>query len=1120
MNADHLCAKLIAIVVTCCPSAALMADDSAVASYAKLITAEPSLAAYWPLQADMQAGKGNAHGEAMGGQPKFGEGPGDGKAIALQGGQFVTMGETPQLDLKETTVELWFRPDYAPPAKYNPCLIAKRAVGDHGNTRFSIHTWHDYSVLAVWNGRAVMRYAPPEGKLARGQWHHLAVTSTAKKQQMYLNGVSCALTGPDDAFSFDRAKLPLSVGSSTSTGQELFEGAVAHVAIYNKTLSEAQIAEHVDAMGWQQRRLEIVAARKAQAEREAKLRAEREARRAERLAVLMSSEKLFAPGEQTVYRDDHLSAVRLPLGGIGAGTIQINGKGEREVWQIFNNYQHVTIPNSFFSVRAKVAGDEAVVRAMQTTAVGPFAAMKELTFRGEYPFAWYEFEDGDVPAKVSLEAFSPLIPMNAKDSAIPCAIFNLTAKNTGEKDLEISFLAAQQNAVGYTDGGAIADRTFVGYGGNRNRVVKDEGATSLELTAEKDAASPGFGTMNMSALCDEVSGTASFSSLNALLTDFAEDGSLTGPEQTGPTPAGETADGALAVPLILKPGEERTVTFVLAWHFPNAKHGGWQAWNATGNMYTNWWPDAAGVSRDVRARLETLTNETRLYHDTFFATKLPHWLRDRISSQVAVLRSKTCFWAEDGYVGAWEGCCPNSGCCPGNCTHVWHYAQAHARLWPEIGRLMREQIYAMQDENGALPHRLTPKFGPAADGQLGDVLGAYREHLCSQDGEWLASMWPKIKRTMEHTIATWDPNEDGVLAGAQHNTLDGSLGGSTTWIGTLYLAALEATARMAELQGESELAKHYRKIRVSGAKLQNETLWDGEYYVQVRDPQPRHDYADGCAIDQILGEWWARQVAIEPALPADRSRTAMGSLIKYNFRTDFHGVRQAPRKFVHDDDAGLQMIQWPKNPRPSPTILYGDEVMTGFEYSAAAAMIQLGMLREGFMITRAVHDRYDGRLRTGLTPTKTASWGYSGNPFGDDECGKFYARAMSVWSILLACQGFIYDGPAACIGFKPVWQPENHVSFFTGADGYGLFRQRRENGQQVAEIELKRGQLEVREMVFELPNNIEPKGVVVHLDEQELTANVSHDSELRLVLAEPIHLAPNQVLRVRATWQD
>jgi len=183
-------------------------------------------------------------------------------------------------------------------------------------------------------------------------------------------------------------------------------------------------------------------------------------------------------------------------------------------------------------------------------------------------------------------------------------------------------------------------------------------------------------------------------------------------------------------------------------------------------------------------------------------------------------------------------------------------------------------------------------------------------------------------------------------------------------------------------------------------------------------------------------------------------------------------------------------------------------------------MIQLGMLREGFMITRAVHDRYDGRLRTGLTPTKTASWGYSGNPFGDDECGKFYARAMSVWSILLACQGFIYDGPAACIGFKPVWQPENHVSFFTGADGYGLFRQRRENGQQVAEIELKRGQLEVREMVFELPNNIEPKGVVVHLDEQELTANVSHDSELRLVLAEPIHLAPNQVLRVRATWQD
>jgi len=1093
----------------------LAAEKQTAEKYAELVAAESSLAAYWPLQADLKDAKGDTHGEAKGGDPQFAEGPGGGKAVALAEGRFVTMGETPRLDLKETTVELWFRPDYAPPAKYNPCIIAKRAEGLPKDTRFSIHPWNDYSSVAVWNGRSVMRYTPPEGKLARGQWHHLAVTCTAQKQQMYLNGVPCTLTDADDVFSFGNVKLPLSIGSSTPAGQELFEGRIAHVAIYNKALAEEAIAKHVDAMGWQDRRLKMVAALKEQAEREAKLRAEREARRAERLAVLMSSEKLFALGKQQVYRGEYLAAVRLPLGGIGAGTIQINGKAEREVWQIFNNYQHVTIPNSFFAVRAKPAGGKAVVRAMQTAAVGPFAAMEKLAFRGEYPFAWYDFEDAAVPATVRMEAFSPLIPMNAKDSAIPCAIFNLTAENTGKENVEISFLATQQNAVGYTAGGVVAGRKLAGYGGNRNRVVKKAGATTLEMSAEKDRAAAGFGDMCLAAVGDAVTGTASWSSLDALLTDFADDGSLTGPEQIDPTPAGETADGALAVSLKLKPGEKRTVTFVLTWYFPNAQHGGWQAWKASGNMYTNWWTGAADVSRDVRSRLESLTDQTRLYHDTFYATKLPHWLCDRISSQVAVLRSKTCFWAKNGYFGAWEGCCPNSGCCPGNCTHVWHYAQAHARLWPEIGRRMRQQIYAVQHDSGALPHRLTPKFGPAADGQLGDVLGAYREHLCSTDGQWLASMWPKVKKTMEHAVATWDPNEDGVLAGAQHNTLDGQLGGSTTWIGTLYLAALEASARMAELQGEPDLAKRYRKIRAAGAKTQDETLFNGEYYVQLRDPQPRHDYADGCAIDQVLGEWWARQVGIAPALPEDRVRTAMRSLIKYNFRTDFHGIRQAPRKFVHDDDAGLQMIQWPKNPRPRPTILYGDEVMTGFEYSAAGAMIQLGMLKEGFMITRAIHDRYDGRLRTGLTPTRTASWGYSGNPFGDDECGKFYARAMSVWSILLACQGFEYDGPAGVIGFKPVWQPEDHVSFFTAAAGYGLFTQRRADGVQTERIEVKQGKLAVREMVFELPDEAKPETVTVESGEKKIPATFeTAGRELRIKLTEPITLEADAALIV------
>jgi len=97
----------------------------------------------------------------------------------------------------------------------------------------------------------------------------------------------------------------------------------------------------------------------------------------------------------------------------------------------------------------------------------------------------------------------------------------------------------------------------------------------------------------------------------------------------------------------------------------------------------------------------------------------------------------------------------------------------------------------------------------------------------------------------------------------------------------------------------------------------------------------------------------------------------------------------------------MQMITWPLGGRPDPghSIIYADEVMSGFEYSAAAAMVQAGLLREGFAVVHAAWLRYDGRLRPNLSG---GAWGYSGNPFCDDECGRFYARPMSIWSMLLA----------------------------------------------------------------------------------------------------------------------
>lgn len=1075
-----------------------LGEETGAAAYAKRIAAEPDLVASWPLGGTLQPAKGTIVPQAKGGEPQFGEGPGGGKAILLEGGRYLTLGNTPELDLRQTTIELWFRPTFKSGPGYNPCILAKRGDGDHAVTRFSLHLFGDYSCLAVWNGRAVMQYVVGDGPLVRGQWYHVALTCTPDQMRLYVDGVPAVLTGTAGNFSFDRTGLPLSIGSSQARGAEILSGGVAGVAIYRRALPEAAVAAHVDAMGWQARRLNLVGLQKARAEREMKRRAELDAQRELRRAELLSDPALLGRGQPTVYRGDYLGAIRFTLGGIGAGSIQINGRAQREIWQIFNNYTQSEVPNSFFAVRVKSGDGPAVVRALQTAPVGPFPAMRELSFRGEYPLAWYTFDDPGLPVKVSMEAFNPLVPLAAKDSSIPCAIFNLTAENPSDRPVEVSFLATQQNAVGYLGNAPIQDRAYAGYGENKNEVLRDPKAVILSMTSAGPKTKPGWGDMALAAMTPEASGTAAWESLESLAVEFGSSGVVTGPAASGPTPAGRTIDGALTVAFRLGPGQKRTVPFVLTWYFPNVKHGT-DRWNCEGNMYANHWPSALGVARDLQPRLGDLTERTRLFHDSVYASNLPYWLLDRITSQVAVLRSQTCFWGKDSYFGAWEGCNLDCGCCQGNCNHVWHYAQAHARLFPEIARLMRAQEFRYQAANGAIPHRQFKEF-PACDGQCGAVLNSYREHLMSPDRKWLDANWPAIKQAMEYVIVTWDKNEDGVLAGPQWNTLDGALGGSTSWLGTMYLAALAAAEKMAALENDPQAAKRYAAIRTSGSKLQDETLFNGEYYIQLPDPEGREDYGTGCSIDQLLGQWWADQLDLGRLYPLEDEQSALKALFKYNFRGNMHGLRQLPRKFVADDDPATQMITWPKGPRPAKCILYGDEAMTGFEYAAAAAMVRAGLLREGLCMTRGVWIRYDGRLRQGV-----AHGGFNGNPFGDDECGKYYARAMSVWSLLLACQGLVYDGPAGLIGFRPVWKPEDHASFFTAAEGWGMFAQRRTPESQTARIDLRSGKLRVTTLVLQIPEGTKPSQIAVQSQGQAVPSTFAVDrQDVRITLEKPL----------------
>ena len=276
--------------------------------------------------------------------------------------------------------------------------------------------------------------------------------------------------------------------------------------------------------------------------------------------------------------------------------------------------------------------------------------------------------------------------------------------------------------------------------------------------------------------------------------------------------------------------------------------------------------------------------------------------------------------------------------------------------------------------------------------------------------------------------------------------------------------------------GDKASASTYNKIWTVGVVNQNAQLWDNNlgYYKEKTENLPNTKVmGDAVSIDMLLGQWWANQLGLGQIYPQDRSRDALLKIYTTNKFTDTgSGYKAAFRDFLGTGDTGWQMFKHPAEV-PKNTILYYNEVMSGFEYAAAATMLQYGMVDEGLDIVKAISERYDGRLRAkGEVHMANNSTVFgTGSPFGEDECGDYYGRALSSWSVLTALQGFIYDGPQQTIGFAPLWQPENHSSFFSTSDAWGLFTQTRSKRSQTSIITVKHGDAQIKNIVLAAPDN-------------------------------------------------
>lgn len=869
-----------------------------------------------------------------------------------------------------------------------------------------------------------------------------------------------------------------------------------------------------------------------------------------------------------IYRGAKTSQISFPLGGIGTGCIGLAGNGRLIDWEIFNRPNKGSVNGfSHFAIRAERDDKVIDARILHGDLHAPFQGelqgaifnsfgwgprreyltglphFKDAEFRGEFPLAELTFHDETFPGQVKLSAFNPFIPLNADDSGIPAAFFEISVTNTTDAPLTYTFVgvvtnplpANNLNSIEQTDWG---DLLYLHSDG-----VQPGAVNYGNVTLATDAAPKGLPADDVKVSWQQYwFRGAWFDNLEVYWNDLKtpgplknrvyNDGAVRG---SGPR-FNKQDEGLLAVHVPVQPGETRQVRFVISWSFPTCEN----YWKQDGvtrptwqNYYATQWADSKASAQYALANWDRLYRETKLFKDTLFGSTMPPAAIDAIAGNIAILKSPTCLRLEDGTFYGWEGLHPHAGCCEGSCTHVWNYQQALPFLFPALERSMRTADYEYNLlESGAMPFRIQLPIGSdpwsfraCCDGQFGGVMKTYRDWKISGDDAWLRSIWPKVKKSLEfawspENIDRWDPEKTGVLQGRQHHTLDMELFGPNSWLTGFYLGALKAGAEMAAHLGEAESAAEYEAIFERGKAWTDANLFNGEYYIQKIDlkdkgiveafaiedetlvqggntmqaywndehKEIKYQIGEGSSIDQILPQWHADLYGLGDLYDPAQVKQASAAIYKYNFIPEMGKVYNPCRIYCLNDEGGLVICAWPEgSQKPLIPAPYSQEAMNGFEYSAAIHMIMIGLVDEGMACIEAVRNRYDGERR---------------NPWNEFECGNNYARSMASYALLNAFAGFQFDMVNGVIGFDPVRTDNGNFRSFWSLDAaWGEFVLTRAG----AELHVLAGELPLRQL--KLPTM--DKATTVKVDGQAIAATAQDGG---FVFPAPLRIAAGQRL--------
>ena len=763
----------------------------------------------------------------------------------------------------------------------------------------------------------------------------------------------------------------------------------------------------------------------------------------------------------SAYQGENLNRVAFPVGGLGAGMFCMEGTGAISHVSVRNKPEIFNEPGMFaaIAVKGKKNGAKLLEGPVPdwkkfgqrdagngsggaTTGLPHF---RHASFTAKFPFGYLDISDEDIPFKIKITGWSPFIPTEDDNSGLPVGAMEYHFINTGKSTTEAVF--------------SFNAKIFLKIEKGKNSIQSlDNGFVLSEAgTTEKPfPANFAIFTDDGATIVDHCWFRGGWWDPLTMAWNTVKSG-----EAKAVAPVDNDAPGAsLYVPFTLAPGKEKTIRVMMAWYCPDSEQTygemGARKENCDpasgccnspadigldkydkdfdGKFYKPWYSSRFKSIEEVavywKQQYAALRQKSSLFTDAFYASTLPPEVIEAVAANLTILKSPTVMRQYDGRLWSFEGCGDEGGCCHGSCTHVWNYAQAIPHLFPALERSLRNTEFCeSQDEKGhqnfraVLPIKpATHEFHSAADGQLGGIMKVYREWRVSGDSNWMKKIFPMVQKSMDYSIATWDPRHAGVIEEPHHNTYDIEFWGPDGMHTSFYVGALQAIIAMGKFIGKDVTT--YQQLHSNAKKMMETVLYDGEFFIQqikvdglnAKNPAteqsfggeyskeakgllqkegPKYQYGKGCLSDGILGAWIGRMCGLEDTIDASQITSHLKAVHKYNLKENLseHANPQRPA-YAMGDEGGLLLCTWPKGGKLSLPFVYSDEVWTGIEHQVASHLMLMGHVKEGLEILRASRNRYDGRIR---------------NPFNEYECGHWYARALSSYGYLQALTGVRYD---------------------------------------------------------------------------------------------------------------